>query len=80
MGPGVSLPGPSEHQDVGEAVVVVVGVHRVEAAHDPGEARLRGMLDVAALSVRQEELHGVVDAPGGHEQIQPPITVEVFHA
>ena len=57
-------PGPAQHEDVGVAVVVAVGVGEVEAAHLSGEPGALGVLGKAAVSTAAEIAQLVAESPG----------------
>ena len=74
-----SQPAAAQDEDVGIAVVVVVGVHHVEAAQLTVEAGFPGTVDEAALAVVVEEAQGRAGIDGGSDHVEVAVAIEVVH-
>ena len=71
------LPAAAQHQDVEAAVVVVVGLHDVQAAELIGQAGLRRPLGERAVAVAAEELHRLAAVEARRHDVEPAVVVEV---
>lgn len=71
-------PGTAEDEEVGVAVVVVVGGDEIEAAEFVGEAGCGGAIGEGAVAVVVEEVHGTGGVGGGGDDVEETVAVEVF--
>ena len=76
--PTAPIHAAAQHQHVGQAVVVVVGVHQVEAAGQAVEAARRGALLEAAGAGVAEDAHRIVEADRRDHHVEEAVAIEVL--
>ena len=57
------LPASAQHQNIHAAIVVIIGLHHIEAAHLLGQPRLLAVVAECAVAVVVEIMHGRAQVP-----------------
>ena len=76
--PELHEPGAPQDPDVGAAVVVVVGLHQVEAAVESDESGLAGAFLETSGACVAEEAQRTVETPAGSDDVEQAVVVEVL--
>jgi len=71
-------PRPTQHQHVGPAVVVVIGLHDVESARFPDQTGFLRAIGESPVTVVVEIAQLIVHTERGNHNVQIAVTVEVL--
>ena len=76
----VPQPPPAQDQQIHVPVVVVVGLQQVDAAQQPAQSGFPGPVGKGTVPLVDEEAHLPRRVPGGNDQVQGAVVVEVVGA
>src|SRR5687768_9047373 len=72
------LPAAPENEDVRTAVIVVVALDHVQAAHEASKASVDCSIDEPAVAVIYEVVHGAAWRPVRNHQVEIAIAIEIL--
>ena len=76
---GAIEPSSAEHQDIDEAIIVVVGVDDIETACFSDESGFDGPIAERAVTNIPIQAKLAVGVPGGNHDIEQSVVVEIVH-
>ena len=71
------LPCSAQNQNVGASIVVVVGLHQVQAAQLVGEAGFSGLVGESPVSVVMEKVHRLAGVVGRCNDVEQAVILEI---